>query len=88
MDSKQSFVPPQPPKSFRVVLELNRAEKRLDTVLLAALKGQNQNLNLREISRAKFKELFRTGKICIKGQRATPTSAIAKGTTYVDILGF
>jgi hypothetical protein len=84
----QEFIPPQPPNSFRVVLELNKSEKRLDAILLAALKKQNTNLNLREISRGKFKELFRTGKIMIKGQRATPTSAIAKGTTYVDILGF
>jgi hypothetical protein len=57
-------------------------------VLLAALKKQNENLNLREISRTKFKELFTTGKILIKGQRATPTSALAKGTTYIDILGY
>lgn len=82
------FVPPRPPKSFRVVLELNKAEKRLDTVLIAALKKQNENLNLREISRTKFKELFSTGKIQIKGQRATPSSQIARGTTYVDILGY
>lgn len=82
----QNFIPPQPPQSFRITLELNSSEKRLDVILLAALKKQNENLNLREISRAKFKELFRTGKILIKGQRATPTSGLAKGTTYIDIL--
>jgi hypothetical protein len=70
------------------VLELNRAEKRLDVVLLNALKQQNENLNLREISRVKFKELFSSGKILIKGQRATPSSSLAKGITYVDILGY
>jgi hypothetical protein len=84
----QEFVPPQPAKSFRIVLELNRAEKRLDTVLLTAIKAQNENLNLREISRTKFKELFNTGKIQIKGQRATPSSSLTKGITYIDILGY
>lgn len=84
----EEFVPPKPPKSFRIVLELNRSEKRLDTVLLAAIKQQNGNLNLREISRTKFKELFSTGKIQIKGQRATPSSSLTKGITYVDILGY
>ena len=78
--------PAKPPHSFRVVLELNRTEKRLDTVLLAALKAQNENLTLREISRTAFKELFSSGKIQIKGQRARPASALAKGTTYIDIL--
>ena len=86
--SKEEFVPPRPPKSFRIVLELNRAAKRIDVVLLAALKAQNENLNLREISRTKFKELFTTGKILIKGQRARSSSAVAKGITYVDILGY
>lgn len=84
----QEFVPPQPPKSFRIVLDLTRSAKRLDTVLLAAIKAQNEDLNLREITRTKFKELFTSGKILIKGQRATPSSAVAKGITYVDILGY
>lgn len=84
----EDFIPPQPPKSFRIVLELNRSEKRLDNVLLAAIKGQNDNLDLREVTRTKFKELFNTGKILIKGQRATPSSSVAKGVTYVDILGY
>jgi hypothetical protein len=51
----------------------------LDVVLLAAIKKENGNLNLREISRTKFKELFNTGKILIKGQIARPSSALAKG---------
>ena len=84
----QDFIPPQPAKSFRIVLELNRSEKRLDTVLLAAIKAQNEDLNLREITRTKYKELFNSGKILIKGQNATPSSSVAKGITYVDILGF
>ena len=81
-------IPPQPANSFRIVLELNRSEKRLDNVLLQAIKQQNENLNLREISRTAFKELFNSGKIQIKGQNARPSSAVAKGITYVDILGF
>lgn len=84
----QDFIPPQPPKSFRIVLDLHRSEKRLDSVLLAALHDQDENAKLKVISRSKFKELFSTGKIMIKGQRATPSSALAKGITYVDILGF
>lgn len=84
----QDFIPSQPPKSFRVTLELNKSVKRLDSVLLAALHEQKENINLRNITRSKFKELFNTGKILIKGQRATPSSAVAKGTTYVDILGY
>lgn len=84
----QDNIPPQPPNSFRITLELFRAEKRLDTVLLQAIKQQNENLDLREISRTAFKELFNSGKIQIKGQNARPSSALAKGITYVDILGF
>lgn len=82
------FVPPQPPKSFRIVLELNRAEKRLDTTLLAAIRQVDGNLTLREITRTEFKDLFNSGRVLIKGQRAKPSSAVARGTTYVDILGF
>lgn len=82
----QDFIPPQPAKSFRVVLELNRRENRLDTILLQALKSQSENLQLQQISRVKFKELFKSGKITIKGQKAGPSSAIAKGITYIDIL--
>ncbi len=84
----QDFIPPRPPKSARIVLELYKAEKRLDGILLSAIKQQNDNLNLREISRVKYKTLFKEGKIQIKGQPARPTSAIAKGLTYVDILGY
>ena len=84
----QDNIPPQAQNSFRVVLELNRAEKRLDSVLLQALRDQNENLSLKNISRVAFKELFKNSKILIKGQNARTSSALAKGTTYVDILGF
>lgn len=81
-------VPEQPANSFRIVLELNRAESRMDTVLLNALREQKENINLKNISRTAFKELFLSGKILIKGQRAKTSSSLAKGITYVDILGY
>ncbi len=84
----QDHIPPQAKSSFRIVLELNRAEKRLDGVLLQALRDQNENINLKNISRVAFKELFKNSKVLIKGQNAKTSSALAKGTTYVDILGF
>ena len=84
----QDHIPPQAKNSFRIVLELNSAEKRLDSVLLQALREQNDNINLKNISRMAFKDLFKNGKILIKGQNAKTSSAVAKGLTYVDILGF
>ena len=79
-------VPPLMKNAFRVVLDLVRAEKRLDNVLLLALREQNEDINLKNISRTDFKELFTTKKVFIKGQNARPSSAVAKGTTYVDIV--
>jgi ribosomal 50S subunit-recycling heat shock protein len=84
----KDFIPPQPPKSVRITLNLQNSENRLDSILLRAIKEQSENEKLKAVSRAKYKELFRSGKILIKGQRAHPSSAVAKGTTYVDILGF
>lgn len=81
-------IPPRPPKSARIVLNLARSEKRLDNVLLKAFREQDEYPKLKDISRADFKELFTSGKILIKGQRAKPSSALMTGTTYVDILGF
>lgn len=81
-------IPPRPPKSFRIVLELGAREPRIDTVLLQALRNQDENMELKQISRTAFKKLFDDKKIHIKGQSARPSSALAKGTTYVDILGF
>jgi hypothetical protein len=86
--SVENHIPPQPAKSYRVVLELNRSEKRLDGVLLPYLKAQKDNINLAILTRGSFKKLFQDRKILIKGQPARPSSAINKGITYVDILGF
>jgi hypothetical protein len=79
-------IPPKPPKSFRVTLEINSHSVRLDNVLLAALKSQTENSKLQAISRTQFKELFREGKVQIKGQNARPSSSLTRGITYVDIL--
>ncbi|MBC7742207.1 MAG: hypothetical protein H7061_08420 [Bdellovibrionaceae bacterium] len=79
-------IPKQPPNSFRVILELNSRVSRMDNTLLEALKKQNDDSEMKTISRSALKELFTTGKVQIKGQRAKPSSALAVGTTYVDIL--
>jgi hypothetical protein len=81
-------VPPRPPKSARVVLNLNYAEDRMDNILLKTCREQEENLNLKILSRGAMKNLFNEGKILIKGQRAKSSSSLAKGITYVDILGF
>jgi ribosomal 50S subunit-recycling heat shock protein len=87
-DNYPDNIPPQVKGAYRVTLELNSSQKRLDTVLLQALRDQSENINLKHISRMVFKDLFKEGKILIKGQRAKTSSAVAKGTTYVDIIGY
>lgn len=82
-----STIPAPIPHSFRITLNLEYSETRMDNVLLAALRVQNENMKLKEISRSALKELFNEKKILIKGQRAKSSSALAKGVTYVDILG-
>ena len=79
--------PEQPENSFRLKLTLTNSH-RMDTVLLEALRAQDENISLKNISRNAFKELFKTKSILIKGQSARPSSMMAKGVTYVDILGF
>ena len=80
-------VPAQPKNSFRITLDLAYPESRMDNVLLNALREQNENEALKNISRAALKNLFGTKKIMIKGQRAKSSSALSKGITYVDIIG-
>lgn len=79
-------IPPEVPNAFRIILEVVSSDNRLDSNLLKALREQNVNKDLKNISRAAYKELFKTGKILIKGQRAKTSSSLARGTTYVDIL--
>lgn len=78
--------PAQPANSHRITIEIYARVSRMDTTLLNALKEQKEDLALRNISRQGLKNLFLDGKIQIKGQRAKPSSALAKGITYVDIL--
>lgn len=84
----EANVPKIPKGAFRIVLELASPRPRIDQVLLDELRKQNLNIDLRAISRAKLKELFKNKRIRIKGQAAVPSSSLAKGTTYVDILGY
>lgn len=79
---------PQPENSFRITLELRISAPRLDQVLMEALRAQSRNLDLKNISRIAFKELFKQKRVLIKGQPALPSSGIAQGKTDVDILGF
>lgn len=81
-------VPPRPRGSFRIILNLTSPAPRLDAVLIEALRTQNRSIDLNNLSRAKLKELFSKKKIRIKGQAATPSSGVARGVTYIDILGF
>lgn len=81
-------IPEQPANSFRIKLELEWPESRMDNILLNALREQNDNMTLKHISRGALKDLFTNKKIFIKGQRAKSNSSLAKGVTYVDILGY
>ncbi len=80
--------PAQPANSFRIAINLDHAEPRIDNVLLNALRDQNENDTLKAMSRTLLKNLFAEKRILIKGQRAKSSSSLAKGTTYVDILGY
>ena len=83
-----NIIPEKPANSFRIELNLDFSQDRMDNVLLAALREQDENMTLKVISRGALKELFTNKKISIKGQRAKSNSALAKGTTYVDIEGY
>lgn len=80
--------PAKPANAFRIELVLEYPEERMDNVLLNALRSQNENEKLKSISRTALKNLFNEKRIMIKGQRAKSNSSLAKGTTYVDIIGF
>lgn len=80
--------PVKPANSARIILTLNYPESRMDNILLKACKEQDENANLKIISRGALKALFTAGKVMIKGQRAKSSSALASGVTYVDIIGY
>jgi hypothetical protein len=79
-------IPVQPANSFRVTITLDYGADRMDSILLNELKRQNDNAKYKTISRSALKTMFLDGKITIKGQRAKPSSSLAKGVTYIDIL--
>jgi len=81
-------IPPKPSNAFRIEIVLEYPEERMDGILLNALRSQNENEKLKNISRTALKNLFNEKKIMIKGQRAKANSSLAKGTTFVDIIGF
>ena len=74
--------------SFRVTITLDSAAERMDDVLLNALQAQDENAELKSISKRALKRLFDDKKVFIKGQRAKATSRVNQGVTYVDISGF
>ncbi|OUR95645.1 hypothetical protein A9Q84_14170 [Halobacteriovorax marinus] len=78
--------PEIPANSFRVTLELEDSAERLDVVLFSALTEQDQNQELKNISKGQFKKLFTDKKVLIKGQNAKAKSPVNHGTTFVDIL--
>jgi hypothetical protein len=65
---------------------MNARQPRLDTHLLEALRGQEENGDLKRISRSQFKKLFDEKRVLIKGQPAKPSSSLAAGVTYVDVV--
>lgn len=74
--------------AYRLTLNLTSPRPRIDQVLREELKKQKENLQLANLSRLGLKELFKKKRIRIKGQAAVPSSSLAKGITYVDIIGF
>ena len=79
-------IPTQPENSFRLTLELQEPQERLDIILIDALKKQSENEALSNISKTQLKKLFSEKKVLIKGQNAKPKSPINSGVTYIDIL--
>lgn len=78
--------PAIPDNSFRVTLELEQSNPRLDNILLEALRKQDDNEDLKVISKIQFKKLFVDKKVLIKGQSAKAKSPVNTGITFVDIL--
>lgn len=78
----------KPANSYRITLTLTSSKPRIDQVLMEELRRQSGNMKLKTISRTAFKELFKKKWIRIKGQPATPSSSLAQGTTFVDIIGY
>lgn len=73
---------------FRVAINLEKPTDRMDLALLEVLNNQDENAELKKISKKGLKNLFEEKKIFIKGQRARAKSSLASGLTYVDIEGY
>ncbi len=84
--SGEENIPPALPGAFRVKLVMNARQPRLDVHLLEALRAQEENPELKRISRTQFKRLFDEKKVVIKGQPAKPSSSLNAGTTWVDVI--
>ncbi len=74
--------------NFTITLTLSTPKPRIDTVLLEALRQQNDNHFLKNISRTEYKELFKKKRVRIKGQSAIPSSSLAAGSTTVELVGY
>ena len=83
-----THIPSQPANSFRVTLNLTSGVSRMDSVLMQAFRAQDDVPELKTITRDQFKKLFKEKRVLIKDQTARPSSGLASGTTYVDILGY
>jgi len=79
-------IPQRPENSFRVTLELKNSEPRLDSILMSYLQQQDENEELKNMTKSHLKRLFAEKKIMIKGQNSKASSPINAGTTYIDIL--
>lgn len=78
--------PEQPENSYRITLELSESQPRLDITLMDALKAQDENIDMKNVTKSHLKKLFAEKKVLIKGQSARAKSSINKGVTHIDIL--
>ena len=78
--------PEQPENSFRVTLEFETLQPRLDNVLMDALNEQTEDETFQNISKTRLKKLFIEKKVFIKGQNAKAKSPVNSGITHIDIL--
>jgi hypothetical protein len=83
---EETHEPARPEGSIRFILKMNSRQPRLDIHLLEAIRAQEENPELKRISRTQFKKLFNDKKILIKGQPAKPSSSLNAGITYVDVI--
>ncbi|MGZ3653048.1 MAG: hypothetical protein ACXVB9_21355 [Bdellovibrionota bacterium] len=85
-ENSEANLPAPVPGAVRIKLVMNSRQPRLDVHLLEALRAQEENAELKRISRTQFKKLFDEKKILIKGQPAKPSSSLNAGTTWVDVM--